>query len=470
MHNSGWNKLLKNNEGYKYELKAGNEKEYCKVGLGFTQLAFHHDEEYLIAIDTKGYMHCIDLSEDAPCYKRLRKVGRATFLAFNPVCKAEILAGLDDGNIKVFKLHDDDKFYLLSGHKSAPVHVSFYRDYCVTSSRNEVIIWHLRSCSKAHQLKISARNTVIKKAVFSNTGDIVVLYHNDTMQAWTFGQLDKDTKIDTKIFGIRFIKDFVFTKDGRAMIMAGTGNMSILNTYNWSLLKKLCLPGNIAEVRQLSVVPYLLDGGANKIVALLSKKGVLHFCDINAPSFLNISLLIDGVKKFIVSFAGRYIAYIDQEGCLNVTHVDKIISEKCHQPKKLSDPCRLRAHKISDHLACVKQSMEQELNVKRLIPILREFGEYPEKYRMLIWSTVLKLPANKNAYTALTSKVTHGEFILDILRDHFLTDRSKASLLAMTMNCLLQWCPLLIQSQFLPNFIFPFIVVFQVSYYSILNE
>ncbi|XP_012234043.1 TBC1 domain family member 31 [Linepithema humile] len=461
MHSSSWNKLIKNNESYRYELKASNEKKHCTVGLSFTQIAFDHNEEYLIAIDTKGYLHCIELSKDAPYYKKLRKVGRATFLAFNTFCKAEILIGLDTGSIKIFKLHDDDKFHVLSGHKSTPVHVSFYRDYCVTNSRNEVIIWHLQSCSKAHQLKVSARNVIIKKAVFSNMGHIVVLYHNDTMQAWNFEQLDKDTKIDTKIFGIRCIRDFVFTKDGRAMIMASTGNISILNTYNWSLLKKLCLPENIAEIRQLSIVPYLLDGGANKIVALLSKKCVLYFCDINASSFLETSVPLEGIKKFIVSFAGRYIAYVDQEGCLNITHVDKIISKKCHQPKKLLDPCRLRAHKISDHLTCVRQSMEKELDMKRLMPILREFGEYPEKYRMLIWSTVLKLPVNKNAYTALMNKVTHGESILDILKKHPLMDRNKASLLAMTMNCLLQWCPLLVQSQFLPSFIFPFIVVFQ---------
>jgi len=467
MHSSGWNKLIKNNKSYRYELKASSKREHCTVGLSFTQIAFDHNEEYLIATDTKEYLHCVELSKDAPYYKRLRKIGRATFLAFNTLCKAEVLIGLDTGSIKIFKLHDDDKFHLLSGHKLAPVHISFYRDYCVTSSRNEVIIWHLRSCSKAHQLKVGAKNAVIKKAAFSNMGHIVVLYHNDTMQTWNFGQLDKDTKIDTKIFGIRRIKDFVFTKDGRAMIMAGTGNISILNTHNWSLLKKLCLPENIAETRQLSVVPYPLDGGANKIIALLSKKCILHFCDINASSFLETSTIINGVKRFIVSFTGRYIAYIDQEGCLNITHVDEIISEKCHQPKKLLDPYRLHVHKISDHLACVKQSMEQELDVKRLMPILREFGEYPEKYRMLIWSTILKLPANKNAYTALTSKVTHGESVSNILKNHPLMDRSKASLLAMTMNCLIQWCPLLAQSQFLPNFIFPFIVVFQVFPYSL---
>ncbi|EFN68061.1 WD repeat-containing protein 67 [Camponotus floridanus] len=463
MH-SGWNKLIKSNDSFRYEPRASVEKRYCTARLGFTQMSFDYDEEYLIAVDTKGYLHCVELSDEIPCYKVFGKVGRSTFLAFNPVSEGEILIGLDTGDIKIWKLHADvNEFCLLSGHRLAATHVSFYRNYCLTGSRNEVIIWDLRSYSKAHQLKVDVKNAVIKKAAFSNAGHIVVLYLNDTMQAWTLEQLHRDIKIDTSTFGVRYIKDFVFTRDARAMIMAGAGSISVLNTYDWSLLKKLQLSKNFAEARQLSVVPYPLDGGANKIVAFLSSKCTLQFCDINESNFLHTSISIDRVKKFAISSAGRYVAYIDQEGCLNITYADKIISRKLfsHQPRKPSEPRRLQAHKISDHLECVRQSMKRELDTERLMSILKEFGEFPNKYRTLIWSTILKLPANKSAYVALASKVTRGKFTSSTSKDHPLADKGRASLLAMTMDCLLQWYPLLIQSPFLPNLIFPFLVVFQ---------
>lgn len=466
MH-SGWNKLIKSNDSFRYEPRASVEKRYCTARLGFTQMSFDYDEEYLIAVDTKGYLHCVELSDEIPCYKVFGKVGRSTFLAFNPVSEGEILIGLDTGDIKIWKLHADvNEFCLLSGHRLAATHVSFYRNYCLTGSRNEVIIWDLRSYSKAHQLKVDVKNAVIKKAAFSNAGHIVVLYLNDTMQAWTLEQLHRDIKIDTSTFGVRYIKDFVFTRDARAMIMAGAGSISVLNTYDWSLLKKLQLSKNFAEARQLSVVPYPLDGGANKIVAFLSSKCTLQFCDINESNFLHTSISIDRVKKFAISSAGRYVAYIDQEGCLNITYADKIISRKLfsHQPRKPSEPRRLQAHKISDHLECVRQSMKRELDTERLMSILKEFGEFPNKYRTLIWSTILKLPANKSAYVALASKVTRGKFTSSTSKDHPLADKGRASLLAMTMDCLLQWYPLLIQSPFLPNLIFPFLVVFQTPY------
>lgn len=471
MYNSGWNKLIKSNDSYKCQPGTNIEKDRCAARPSFVQMSFDHDEESLIVVDTKGYLYYIELSEDVPCYKILKKIRRPTFLAFNPICTEEILIGFDTGDIKIWKLHMNhiNEFCLLSGHKLAPTHVSFYKHHCLTSSRNEVIIWNLKFYNKAHQLKVRIQNT-IKKAAFSNVGHIVVLYHNDTMQVWTLKQLHKDTKIDTKIFGIRYIKDFIFTKDGRAMIMSSTRNISILNTYNWSLLKKLCLPNNFVEAKQLSVIPYPLDGGANKILAFLSSKCILQFYDINALTFFEIPISIR-IKNFAVSSAGRYIAYIDQEGCLNIMHTDKIISKKCLRSNdRLLKPYRVHAHKISDHLKCVRQSLRQELNMKRLMHILKEFGEYPEKYRTLIWSTILKLPANKNAYVALASKVTHGKFTMNTLRNLSLADKSKASLLAMIMDCLLQWCPLLIQNLFLPNLIFPFLMVFQVPSYFIGNR
>ncbi|XP_072760455.1 TBC1 domain family member 31 [Anoplolepis gracilipes] len=461
MH-SGWNKLIKSNDSYRYEPRANIEKQYSTTRLSFMQMSFDYNEECLIVVDIKGYLHCIELSDEVPCYKILGKIGQSTFLAFNPVCKGEILIGLNTGDIKIWKLHADiDEFCLLSGHRLPPTHVSFYKNYCLTGSRNEVIIWDLQSYNRAHQLKVDIRNAVIKKAAFSNAGHIVVLYLNDTMQAWTFGQLHKDIKIETSTFKVRYIKDFIFTKDARAMIMAGAGSISILNTYDWSLIKKIHLSKNFIEAKQLSIVPCPLDGGANKIIAFLSSKCTIQFCDINESSFLDTPISINRIKKFAVSSAGRYIAYIDQEGCLNITYIDKIISEKCHQPKKQLKLHKLHAHKISDHLEYVKQSMKQELDIERLTSILKEFGEFPDKYRTLIWSTILKLPANKNAYLALASKVTHGKLTSNTLKDYPLADRSKASLLTMTMDCLLQWCPLLIQSSFLPNLIFPFLVVFQ---------
>lgn len=47
------------------------------------------------------------------------------------------------------------------------------------------------------------------------------------------------------------------------------------------------------------------------------------------------------------------------------------------------------------------------LDIKHLKPLLQEFGEYPESFRLLIWTTLLHLPKNQDAYVSLVNKGLH---------------------------------------------------------------
>ena len=46
----------------------------------------------------------------------------------------------------------------------------------------------------------------------------------------------------------------------------------------------------------------------------------------------------------------------------------------------------------------------------RLQAILKGYGEFPAKYRMFIWRSILRLPENHQAYGALVDKGTHPAF------------------------------------------------------------
>lgn len=50
------------------------------------------------------------------------------------------------------------------------------------------------------------------------------------------------------------------------------------------------------------------------------------------------------------------------------------------------------------------------LSQLKLREILKEYGEFPEKYRTFIWKTVLKLPENFEAYAALLDKGIHPAY------------------------------------------------------------
>ena len=59
---------------------------------------------------------------------------------------------------------------------------------------------------------------------------------------------------------------------------------------------------------------------------------------------------------------------------------------------------------------CFQKEVPDSLNMERLTAILKGYGEYPAKYRMFIWRSILRLPENHTAYAALVDKGTHPAY------------------------------------------------------------
>jgi hypothetical protein len=55
--------------------------------------------------------------------------------------------------------------------------------------------------------------------------------------------------------------------------------------------------------------------------------------------------------------------------------------------------------------------MKQALDLNRLLPILKEYGEYPDSYRFIIWKTILQIPYNKPAYMNLAEREIHPAYL-----------------------------------------------------------
>ena len=464
MSDTKWKNLETNACGNHYTLeKCLKRGTLPSIRINFAHLAFSNDEETLIAVDSKGNVYYIELAYEIPSYRELGSIGVCTFIAFNPDNKNELLAGLNSSNVKILRLDSLNNFCLLVGHTISPTFISFYKHYCLTSSSKEAIIWDLQCYCKIHQLRLNTERVSLKKAYFSSQGLIAVLYPNDIIQAWTFQNFGNDLKVNTNDFRLRNTKDFVFTKDGRAMIIAGVQNkILIFNTYDWNLLKCLSFKGGILGAKQLAIVPQPLDGGANNILGILSSDCSVKFLDLNSSSFLSKCCgIFHGIKRIAVSNSGKFAAHINQEGVLVLSNLERIINVKKKVIVKTKETSKLRAHLATDHLQCIKGSVKEELKLERLLPILKEFGEYPEKHRMLVWATILQLPANRKAYAALGNKI-HNSVTKELLKDYPLSDKSKASSLNITTERLVQWCPLLANSTILPGLIFPFTVIFQV--------
>ncbi|KAF5832682.1 hypothetical protein DUNSADRAFT_11363, partial [Dunaliella salina] len=96
------------------------------------------------------------------------------------------------------------------------------------------------------------------------------------------------------------------------------------------------------------------------------------------------------------------------------------------------------------------------LNRKRLTTLLEQFGEYPAKYRLLIWGFLLELPHNQTAFQVLGNRGLHPSYA-HLIAESPLRNRALTTRLAQALSQLAHWCPVFASVGFMPNLVFPFV-------------
>ena len=98
----------------------------------------------------------------------------------------------------------------------------------------------------------------------------------------------------------------------------------------------------------------------------------------------------------------------------------------------------------------------------KLKDLLKVYGEFPDKYRLLTWRKVLKIPDNEKAYEALAGKDIHPSMV--DLPDRFpISDRSLLLRLQRVCSCLAHYSPVFAESPVVPGMAFPFVKAFKTN-------
>ena len=100
------------------------------------------------------------------------------------------------------------------------------------------------------------------------------------------------------------------------------------------------------------------------------------------------------------------------------------------------------------------------LDIARLRAILRKYGAFPNRYRLLVWRHLLQLPGNRLAYQALLDQGAHPAFAeLDQAFELGLGGRHLGRLQRL-LSSLAHWCPGLAGVDALPAVLFPWLLLF----------
>ncbi|XP_064562701.1 TBC1 domain family member 31 isoform X8 [Zonotrichia leucophrys gambelii] len=294
-----------------------------------------------------------------------------------------------------------------------------------------------------------------------------------------------------------FVSLWAYKRDGRTLVAGGKSN----HLHLWCLeLKQLIriiqMPEKVRAVRHLEFLPDSFDGGSNQVLGVLSQDNIMRFINIETSQILfDIGSPEEGISTAVISPNGRYIASVMENGSLNLYSVQALTQEGNKPPpftfKTVEDgpkytseanklitkvtserskgPWKSKQSKIQSRLLKLQANTSLEnkenelpggLNKKRLQALLKGFGEYPAKYRMFVWRSLLQLPENHLAFSSLIDRGIHSAFV-NIQKEYPIKSGKLLRVLQRTLSALAHWSAIFAETPYMPLLAFPFVKLFQ---------
>ncbi|KAG9275942.1 TBC1 domain family member 31 isoform X1 [Astyanax mexicanus] len=463
----------------------------------FLQVAFDTTGESFLAGDHHGHIYLFDIGANR--FKLLQKTGQAvTALAFNLRRTTEYLVALSDYSIKCFDKDTKQLVSWMRGHEGAVSSLSVHSSgrYAISTSFDTAQLWDLDTFQRRRKLNVR-QSVGIQKVIFlplSNT--ILSCFTDDSIFAWESDSLFCKYQLPVPQDGPRMhYKAFAVTQDGKTLAAGGRSNLIHLWCLeSQQLFRVLQMPPQVRTVRHLDFLPDSFDGGSSQILGVLSQDGIMRFINIQTcKQLFDVGSQDDAISSAAVCPKGRHIVAVMDNGALRIYNVQSLTQEinkppqplvkvvttdkrgdssclkmKVHtgavpRPARASgrriQPKRLPSTTVST-LEDKENDVPDALSKKRLRTLLKAFGEYPEKYRMFIWRSLLRLPENHAAYNSLTNKGVHSAFLCLQERYPIKSHRLQRGL-QRVLSALAHWSSIFGEAEYLPLVAFPFVKLFQ---------
>ncbi|KAM6909708.1 TBC1 domain family member 31 [Xenentodon cancila] len=464
----------------------------------FLHVAFDATGDAFLAGDHHGNIYVFDISRNR--FRLVQRTGQAcTALAFSLRRTAEFLVALPDYTIKCFDKDTKQLVSWMRGHEGAVSSISVHSSgrFAITTSLDTAQLWDLDTFQRRRKLNIRQSVGIQKVFFLPHSNTILSCFSDDSIFAWESDTFFCKYQLPVPDCGPRIsYKAFAVTGDGKSLAAGGRSNLLHLWCLDrQQLVKVIQMPSQVRTVRQLEFLPDSFDRGANQNLGVLSQDGVMRFINIDTCKVLfNIGSHDDAITTVVVGPNGRHVVAIMDNGRISIYSVQSLTqelnkpppsqvavvsggeadqdvshlkmnvrSEAVRQPAKSSGR-RVQVKILRPPARPSAEDKENELpaglNKKRLVALLKAFGEYPAKYRMFVWRSLLCLPENHAAFSSLTDKGLHSSFLT--LHDKYPIKSQKLQRgLQRVLSAFAHWAAIFGEVEYLPLIAFPFVKLFQ---------
>lgn len=250
------------------------------------------------------------------------------------------------------------------------------------------------------------------------------------------------------------------SRNGTTMVIGGlSSKLIVFSLDSWVLTKILNLSEEI-NIKKIEFLSQAHDGGANKFIITLTTSGIINLLDMEQSMVIAKIHQPSEIISFACSSNGTHLSCILRSGEVNIHKISLFIEGSLSSEKTIGESAELASKSSKLKLFLPSSKPREELNLSKLQDILREYGEYPENYRQLIWTKILMLPNNMNNYGAICGKGLNPAFA-QIEEKYPLENKVALKNFKRLLSNLANWSPALCTMEFLPLFVFPFVKIFE---------
>ena len=416
-----------------------------------------------------------------------------TAILWNHISDNELYVALSDCSLRVYSIADA-KFLTQLGRKdkittqSLSLHPSGC--YLLATTSQFCTVWDLRTNSKVRSLS-GGEGIGLKTAFYIPISKLIfTCFRDDSIHTWDSLTFEHNYKLQLPPLIQESSRNpklrcLAVSADGK--LLAGAGRepyLYIWNLENQQLIKLLELPAKhgISAVKCIEFLARNFDGGSSSFLVLLGQDGRLRVINIITSEIVTELFFRDATRnencyenilRFVLSPDGVYCLCVMESGIVRVYDMETVLEKKkvvIQKVRESSDKRNKEKSRKEIDIWKVKEGIHStepdtqdtgiSLDTNKLILIVKEFGEYPEKYRMFIWKHILKLPENRQAYSTLVAKGTHEAWKELSVKCPLKSPKLQRAL-EKCVNALSHWTPLFAEISYLPEFVFPFVKLYQ---------
>jgi hypothetical protein len=456
-------------------------------------VAFNPSGDWFVCADSKGAITQINVSANRYAVIA-RGCNQATALAVVPSHPEEVIVALSNRSLQVFQLNGRS-VVTLKGHRSAVTSFdcNVVRKMLLSQSADSVIIWNTANWTKVRTLH--TQHSHFAAAKFSaDSQAVVTAFEDGSVYQWNIGKFDCDTRLELPCAKLN-----AFDLGGDYMA-AGAGSL-----YVWEVGGLPQVLSSLPGVTAYTQVRFM----SSSLLSVLGNDNKLYFIDLQTLEVKGKAAEdLAAVVTYAADVRGTRLAIVLGNGQVNLYELPCVLrQQQAAAQKRLerglaadlthlqrqplgtlpSGPFQVQAapqetivfrkrgvapsvksseapescqHALFQPLFKVAKvdsatSSLQHCNLKKMLEC---YGEYPEKYRVLVWRFLLQLPNNSEAYTGLYNKGVHSAWA-QLHKKYPVKSQALFSKLERVLSSLAYWSPIFGEVEYLPIIVFPFVKI-----------